>query len=383
MTPFLALAVLAAPTIEPSLQLRPRVEKTFVDDHIAGKDAAPGYRVTQRSRVGVKAKDGGVSAKLSVQDVRMWAAEANTLGDFSAEGVDFHDAWLAWGKDAWTLRVGRQEVALDGQRLIGSVNWTQQGRAFDGLRFLWDTDTFDFTFFAARVPDGDTHDLFVAHGKIAVGSVKLSFPVILQMNNLVAKSERTAEDDTNRVTAGLRAASAEGKFKWRAEAYGQSGTDHFAYMAGVRAGYVASPSLSPTLWVDYLSGDGDHTDEETGTFDTLFATNHKFYGFQDRFLNLPVHTAGGGLIDLALKNNTKIGEGKLHVAVHEFMLAQDNAADLSGAIGLEVDIIFTYPIAKALKLQIGESVFMAQGDFKDVYAEEISDWTYVQLDANF
>ena len=35
-----------------------------------------------------------------------------------------------------SLKIGRQMVALGGQRLIGAVEWTQQGRVFDGLQLL-------------------------------------------------------------------------------------------------------------------------------------------------------------------------------------------------------------------------------------------------------
>ena len=36
-------------------------------------------------------------------------------------------------------------------------------------------------------------------------------------------------------------------------------------------------------------------------FDTLFTTNHKFYGLADLFLNIPLQTDGRGLQDLAVK----------------------------------------------------------------------------------
>lgn len=56
-----------------------------------------------------------------------------------------------------------------------------------------------------------------------------------------------------------------------------------------------------TLWYDHLSGDDDPSDGTVRVFDTLFATNHKFYGLADYFLNIPVQTVGRGLQDLALK----------------------------------------------------------------------------------
>jgi len=64
-------------------------------------------------------------------------------------------------------------------------------------------------------------------------------------------------------------------------------------------------SMSPVLsaGVDYLSGDDGEDETKYKVFNTLYATNHKFYGFMDYFLNLPVHTYGKGLMDMHGKLN--------------------------------------------------------------------------------
>ena len=200
--------------------------------------------------------------------------------------------------------------------------------------------------------------------------------------------------------------SGKGDLQWRVEAYVQAGKtkgagdaddiSHFAYMAGVRAGYKISPILRPTLWVDFLSGDDDHADSDTKAFDTLFATNHKFYGYFDRFLNVPVHTGGGGLIDIALKNKGKVGPGMLEVAIHDFMLAADDnrvdengkADGRSGQVAIELDLIYAVKLVKGAKLVAGFSAYMPQGDFKETVVDDdgdeksVVDWTFLMLDVN-
>ena len=82
----------------------------------------------------------------------------------------------------------------------------------------------------------------------------------------------------------------------------RTGQDVSAFLLGARAGRgFADGRAGVTLWLDYLSGTEPGSDE-VGVFETLFATNHKFYGFMDRFLAIPAHTRGGGLVDLAIKN---------------------------------------------------------------------------------
>ena len=92
-----------------------------------------------------------------------------------------------------------------------------------------------------------------------------------------------------------------------------------------------------TLWYDYLSGDDDLGDDETKVFDTLFATNHKFYGYADFFLNIPAHTAGRGLRDMALKLKRTLRPGlSLGLDVHTFRLAQDTGRLADDALFLYV-----------------------------------------------
>ena len=71
--------------------------------------------------------------------------------------------------------------------------------------------------------------------------------------------------------------------------------DRDASMFGIRVGKTfKNVSMSPTitLWYDQLSGvdDDDHAGGDWGQFDTMYDTGHKFYGFQDFYLN---RTGGG------------------------------------------------------------------------------------------
>ena len=394
-----------APAIDvvPIFQLRPRGEKSFAGPigvprsptDLVGADE---FRITQRTRVGLLGKMGPVAAQIVMQDVRAWGSEANTLSDFAADSFDMHEAFFELGSGAIKLRGGRQEVNLDGQRLMGAVDWTQQGRSFDGLRLLLKSGIFGGNVFWSRQADGGRHDLFVFNPAFAFGAVSLSVPLILQTNDFIKRGERGMgrEARWTRFTGGAYV-KGEGDLSWRIESYLQAGQDNnltekdiLAFMIGARIGYKVASGFAPTLWVDFLSGDGDPSDETYSTFDTLFATNHKFYGFMDRFLAIPGHTRNGGLIDLALKNDAVVGPGKLHLALHEFIIPSDDRTQRSGALGLEVDLIYTVPITKNAALQAGMGLFFDQGDYKDereayelmtgAEQDTFHDWWYLQLD---
>ncbi len=139
-----------------------------------------------------------------------------------------------------------------------------------------------------------------------------------------------------------------------------------------------------TLWYDYLSGDGDLTDGDVKVFDTLFATNHKFYGFADLFLNLPVHTGGRGLQDLAIKGTFRPhSDWLLRLDLHSFHMA-DKGSLASGHFGEEVDLVGSWKYNKYLNLSAGFSyVFQNDGWAEIGRLEEDMTWVYVMLDAKF
>ena len=106
---------------------------------------------------------------VDLQDVRLWGSEASppgavpdaTLFDYSAGGFDAHQAYVTAHFGNSQVRVGRQELALDSQRLIGAVDWTLQGRSFDAIRAMWKSGKNQANIFAAMVRDSDA---FMATG---------------------------------------------------------------------------------------------------------------------------------------------------------------------------------------------------------------------------
>jgi hypothetical protein len=105
--------------------------------------------------------------------------------------------------------------------------------------------------------------------------------------------------------------------------------------------------------LDIVSGD-DTTTTEDESFYTLFATNHKFYGHMDYFLNLPVHTKGLGLKDFHVKiAGIKVGGFTINGAYHLF--GADKSSD---SFGNELDLTFVKPITENVKCIAGYSMFM-------------------------
>ncbi len=293
--------------------------------------------IGNRARLGVFGSYGVIGAHIEFQDVRSWGSEhkANTykegtLFDASANDFDVHQAYgeviAPYGLN---LRVGRQEIAWNGQRLIGAVGWAHQGRSFDAVRLRFDTGAFGAEVFYSLLLDHPiaddvttqvsvTGDDGESHVVAAIGGAEPAtrsedthlialrggprWDKALTLDGLLIIRHDGAMEETL-ATFGAYGKGSWGSLYYEGEAYGQAGTrgplSILAYLVGVRAGVIL-PELGHLKvggGLDIVSGDEDPDDDEVGSFDTLYATNHKFYGHMDRYLALPVHTSGEGLID--------------------------------------------------------------------------------------
>lgn len=374
----------AAQEVEFGAQVRPRME--FRDPGTSPGDDGDLF-TSMRVRASLLARlERGVGLFVQFQDVRIFGEETGTLTDYSADHLDLHQGYLEVATENGDdrARVGRQETGFGGERLVGAVGWTQQGRSFDGLRLTFRRGWGDLDLIGYRIGDSDggtdVDDLDFLGGYAVLGG---SF-------DLYGFHERgRGAQEVDRSTLGLRAHGDLAGVGYRLETSYQRGdvgeADVSAFMAGARLGIsTAGGRGEVTLWYDYLSGDDDPADGEIKVFDTLFATNHKFYGYADLFLNIPAHTAGRGLQDLALKTSWDVGrQVSLAADLHSFRLAEE----LPGGethLGEEIDVTALYRYTSQLSLQAGVS-YVLQDEALGTIGRLDRDMTfvYVMFDAAF
>lgn len=369
-------------------QVRPRFE--FRNPGAGSADSFTSMRL--RAHVTAK-KDRNTSVFIQIQDVRLWGEETNTLSDFRADNFDLHQGYADInniGGSPLSIRAGRQEINLGGQRLVGAVGWTQQGRSFDGLQISAAADKGRVDVLAFRLADtsaGTITNPIPNNAALvgAQGTITAMNSATLELYALYNAIWGAA--NTDQVTIGARYAASRTQWIYRIESSFQTGTrggqDVTAFMFGTRIGYKR-PKGSVTVWYDYLSGDDDPTDGKTKVFDTLFATNHKFYGFYDLFLNIPVHTGGLGLQDIALKTSvTPRPEVTLGLDFHSFMLAKKGALS-SGHLGEEADLTLTYRYTKGVALVAGFAYVIQDDALATVRGlTKNASWGYMMANVTF
>jgi len=346
---------------------------------------------SMRSRIALGASlENDVRVFVQLQDVRLFGEESHPLFDSSADQLDMHQAFAQLGslEEGWSLRAGRQELNLGGQRLIGAVNWTQQAQSFDGARLRATTSRLDVDFIAFKLNEigaasvDRSAELFGAYATLDVGS-----PGALDLYGFYEAADDGMSTDQG--TVGARWHGRTGPWSYRAESSYQFGTrdgaDVSAYMLGARVGTdVVDGRGTVTVWYDLLSGDDDPADDEVGVFETLFATNHKFYGFADLFLNIPVHTGGLGLQDLAVKTSLQVDEDwRIGVDLHSFRLAEDGTVSTT-RLAEELDLTATYRYSTGATATAGFS-WVAQADGISEIGRLTDDlfWGYLMLDVRF
>lgn len=344
----------AAQTLEIGAQVRPRVEARTEQDAM----------LSLRTRLHVGFDPAGpVRLFGQVQDVRATSGPLHRFEELRVSDIEVHQLYLDLAEDGpLSVRAGRQEVAYGGERLVGALDWAQRSRTFDGVRVRGRVAalTADVFGLAEAYPGGGPSDrprLFGSYMTIPLADTRT-------LEAFVLHDRTEAELRTRRFTTGLRAVGSFGRWVYRVEGayqFGERGDDDVrAYLAAARLGAsVLGGRGRVTLWYDRLSGDDDAQDGVDRTFETLFATNHKYYGFADLFTSMRPHTGGRGLEDLALKLElTMIPALRVTADVHRFRAAVAEGLD-SRTFADEIDLTAQAVLLPGVSLLAGYSRVLA------------------------
>lgn len=314
--------------------------------------------------------------------------------------------------DAVILNHSHDNMTL---KYIFSKNQEQSSRAIAGVGAGASTDDVD---------DTDTHALWANFkGLIGENSSTSGYLVLVDRDCNSAAATcggGAAAGSADFYTIGARQAGGFGDFSYRGEFYYQTGKsgllnpvaggtgDHDAFMIGLRGGYTAKnvpmkPSV--TLWFDYLSGSdaADALVGDSGTFNTLFDTGHKYYGLMDFFIQTTLNSGSGshpvgGLIDYALKFSVQpMAKTTLKLDFHVFQVAEDDVCTScagaggtrSSTLGKEVDITLVHKYSPSTKIVLGYSHMFSNELLSDYNGGvrtqnfEDADWMYVMFDVMF
>jgi len=355
--------------------------------------------------------------------------------------VDLHQAYFTLGNHKefpLSLKVGRQELSYGDERLVGAFAWNNIGRVFDAAKVRWQNPLFAAEAFVSKVvlPDDNNFNtwndynlfsgLHITTKKIPKNTTELYFfarneePGVATANpGAVLPFQVAAPYARDIYTIGGRLKSNPGDFgnfdytvegafqfgTWEQTAGTETAHQAYAFMANI--GYTLNDYDSkPRFALEYAygSGDSDPTDGKHETFDNLYPTNHKFYGYMDFFSWQNLHDVRA---IFTIKPTARLS---LALEGHMFWAADtgDNIYNAGGVgrgpnapsgagfgrndydsyLGSEVDVVAGYAVNKFINLEAGYGHFFV-GDYIEQtwdtpgFGSVDADWVYVQTVIRF
>ena len=329
--------------------------------------------------------------------------------------IDWRQGWfeLANYKEfPLGLKVGRQELSYGDERLIGSFDWNNAGRVFDAIKLRYQAKKFWIDAFAADVVNNNVlsgrdnsfddkadwaDDFYGLYGRTTAVTNHVWDLYALFRDKADAKF-LGAQRQIYTLGTRFEATPSLAPWDYFVEVAGQFGhvqtagawLDHRAFAGVISTGYTFNQDWKPRVGVEYnyASGDGNPKDGTDETFDNLFPTNHKFYGYMDIFAWKNIHNPR---LTLSCQPHKTV---KIQFDAHAFWLddnqdawyrANGNAVrrDISGHagsyVGSELDLTVNYTPHKRVKVQAGYSHFFS-GDFvRDTGPHSDADFVYTQL----
>jgi Alginate export len=321
----------------------------------------------------------------------------------------FVDVKLPFGDDHPAyLRIGRQELLLGSQRLVGIPDWVNTRRTFQGARITRTGEQFDYDFFWVQpvIPNAERFDsvdnnqnFFGAWGtyRPKPGTFLDVYYLFLDNTNHLTQ-QSIVRAPYNVHTIGSRyAGDVDGGWLYDVEGalqFGERGSeDIFAGMATVGTGYhFADRRLNPTLWLyyDYASGDRNPNHGTFSTFNQLFPFGHYYLGWLDVVGRQNIHDLN---LHMFLYPTPWI---TFWAQYHHFWLDQSRDALYNAAgvafrrdptgnaghdVGSEMDLILNFHIGPHSDILTGYSKLWG-GDFLEKTASKTravdSDMFYVQ-----
>jgi hypothetical protein len=405
-------------------QVRTRTEYRDGQGTLPEGHLTPSFFTSQRTRLNLGYNSEHWKLFSSIQDVRVWGMDASTISNLEGNKLFLHEGWgeLIFNDTLYlkkiknlSLKIGRQEIAYDDERLLGSLGWLQQSRRHDAaiLKFAHGAWTADIgVAFNQNREKKNAGNLYagVPLNQIGTDSANIATPagtnfitnMYKSMQYLYVSKEfgftkatflffkddfqkpgstsvRPVKGTNCRVTVGGNIfATLMRKHKIDATFYYQGNKDRTgktmdAYMAALSTQFLLGRKFTTGPGAEYLSG--ENTTKATNVnhrFDPLYGTPHKFWGYMDYFYVADPYGVNGnnnlspGLVNFYWKSRYKLRDNlTAALDIHEFYAGNkvidvvNPTETLNKRLGTELDFVLTYNMTKNVSIEGGYSIMLA------------------------
>lgn len=346
-------------------------------------DSLDKYRRTQfvlgKYRVTADYKRSWLEVKLSPQFAGIWGQ--------GGANISLYEGWANMQtKNGLFVKIGRQELEYDDERIIGNDDWTMTAPTHDVLKLGYDGESHKIHLMAAYNQNADSIETGISYYAGGLqpyktmqtlwyhyDTPKKMFGVSLVGMNIGMQSNNKKDPDATYYQQLVGTYMAFRPKYWSLEGafYYQLGKEEHglpidAFMGSVKATVRPSENYNIFAGYDYLSGDKFfsvpaeghlglvHHDKIRG-FSAIFGSHHEFYGAMDFFyMKNYYHGFTPGLQNLYIGGNVSPVDGlNLNAAYHYYAIATDLDYLDSKTLGHEVDFSASYAFNKAVLVSAG------------------------------
>ena len=419
-------------------EIKPRFEfrNGYGNSFLPSSTSVPASFVNQRTRLNIAHEWKGVlKSYVSIQDVRIW-------GQHDPRGLNgtfqlFEGYVEPIINENWSLRIGRQRLMLDNQRLFAENDWRVNAGSHDALRIIYQnekltgelfgafnqsTEKFygtDFDFWDQSTQPNNTtgynntwgnqwyKSLIVGHLKYQPNKdwtlTTINTADAFQRNQGKPAATTTPNNDAQdaehyfwRLTYGGRIEYQKGSWYATFSGYNQSGDNRAgktikAFYLQPEIKFTKENAFTIRLGAEILSGDGDsgNTGSVDGNFDALYGVAHRFNGFMDFFTSFGTsinssgvqtanHLKNQGLINPYLFIIKPLGQ-KWEIGSYSHLFWTQHNYKTGGKeydkfLGYEHDLLIKYKPNKITSLETGLSFALPTEDFAALKGNTNSDF---------
>lgn len=379
--------------IDAQLRTRGECNNGAIFPRVANESAA--YFANERARLSMTYTSAGLELKLSAQHTGVWGQD-----DIKSRNgrVAMNEAWarLNLGSEFFA-QVGRQQLAYDDERLLGSLDWNVAGNWHDALRLGYVHNQMTaHAVLALNQSAENMRSRYLASGSMPYKLMAMLWwhqdfdvqpvGVSLMAMNLGIEAGTTNQGKTRHMqTFGTHVTYHPEDLEVMASFYVQTGKERTnksvaAFMGSLRGSYAFHPNWSVRAGYDYLSGnDGRNVNQHA--FNPLYGTHHKFYGAMDYFTGL----VDCGLQDIQFGGTTQVLRPVSISLDYHALFSAESYKGNGKMLGHELDLQASMTLQKDVTVRAGYSRLFGTSTMDALKGgdhRERQDWLWVQLNVN-
>lgn len=383
------------------LEFRPRFEYRDGYKQLRSETSEPAYFASQRSRLIFSYEQAKFKFHTSIQDLRVWGQYGQTS---TSGSLNVFEAYAETEiSEHLSIKLGRQKVELDNGRIFSAANWSQAGRAHDGINFIYNNNKIHSEFITAFNQTSEhifetnfAPTTFSNYKMLAIHYLKAKLDKHFSISTINSadgyESKTNSKTMHTRGTSGGRIEFEKGNLYLTLSGYYQygqlqTGTKISAYYFQPEIQWKAN-KLTSRLGAEIMSGNNaEKPSEVSKSFVPLYGVAWKFMGNMDYFTSFPTDVKNGGLINpyahLIYDVNKKLSlRSDFHLFYLENKVKNSSNQTINSYLGFENDLSIKYKCNNFITADLGISYMTPKKSMetlKDGNSSKTPVWTYLMI----